>query len=60
MFYLRTGFPATRAHLTESNFSEEPSTRCSFTVIIYNITDLDPRSPISGMNSLISSDITIP
>ena len=36
---------------------KEPSTRCSFT-IISNITDLDPRSPISITR--ISNDITIP
>jgi len=38
LFYPRTGFPATRVHLTIQkkidgtiNLIEEPSTRCSFT-----------------------------
>jgi len=54
-FYQEPDFPATRVHLTEHNNSEEPSTRCSFTV---PITDLDPRSPISIAR--ISNDVTIP
>jgi len=33
IFLPKTGFPATRVHLTKSKFLdfEEPSTRCSFT-----------------------------
>nr|UYR50770.1 hypothetical protein [Morchella crassipes] len=54
-FLPKTGFPATRVHLTASlPDAEEPSTRCSFTAY----ADLDPRSPI--FLSSISSDITLP
>jgi hypothetical protein len=67
LFYPRTGFPATRIHLTIQkkidgaiNLIEEPSTRCSFTDKASKpaLSDLDPRSPISV--TIIFSDLTLP